>query len=216
MAILTTDFGLVVHVFIGIPIAHDIPRGMAVDTVQAAGKMDVRADMGNIAAAADHLRTRPAVPGRDHGVVAVIQPLIGKGDAAAAVVAAEADIIARQGRQRMIGGMGPFAFDGGIAAGIGSGIIVWKMAGRTPGAVAGRVFLIGFPAKMALGAEFAKQFAGKIFQLGHAVKLLGLAVCRKNVGAMRAVKPAVCSFPGLLNVSDHTAVGVHEIGLHPL
>ena len=40
----------------------------------------------------------------------------------------------------------------------------------------------------------------------------GHTICRKNIFRSCTVKPAVFSFPGFLNVFNHSGIGEHNIG----
>jgi len=145
-----------------------------------------------------------------------MKSLIGERHTAAAVVTAQTDNISGQGCQLMVCRIRPLAFDGKIIPLVGGGIVVWKMACRTPGAVVGGILLIVLSTHVATGTKFAIQFSGKVIQLRDTFEFKWSTIFGKDLCRACTVKLAVLSFPGFLDVFDHAGVGVHNIGPDPL
>ncbi len=136
--------------------------------------------MNHISSPADQHRTRHAVTSRHHGIVAVVQTLVGESDSAATVMAAKTDPVIGQGNKLMVSRIGPLTFYGRIIPFIGGGVVVRKMTGRTARPVAGAVGPVRFDPHMAPGAELAIEFPGNIIQLGHTFDLQGIPCSVRN------------------------------------
>ena len=148
---------------------------MAINAIHPLDIVNVGSDMNHVSPPADQHRTRHAITSRHHGIVAVVQTLVGESDPAAAIMAAKTDPVIGQGSELMVSRIGPLTFYGRIIPFIGGGVVVRKMTGRTARPVAGAVRPIRFDPHMAPGAELAIEFPGNIIQLNHAFDLQGVS-----------------------------------------
>ena len=85
---------------------------MTIDAIHPFSVVNVGSDTNHVSHSADQHRTRHAVTGRHHGVVAVVQPLVGEGDPAAPIMAAKTDPVIGQGGELMVSRIGPLTLNG--------------------------------------------------------------------------------------------------------
>ena len=215
MAILAGGLDLPVQVAVGVPVPHDVPRGVAVDAVHPFLEVDVRGDVGQVPVAVDHRGPRSPAAGGDERVVAVVQPFVGKGDPAAPVVAAGAYLVVRQGGEGVGRGKMALPPHRGVPSLVASGVVEGEVARGAAGGVAGGVRAGGLQPEMAQGAELAVQLPGQVFEPGDSLEPHGSARFVVRPGVPRGVGISVFPFPRELDVPDHPRVGVHEAGLHP-
>src|SRR5690606_28323801 len=157
---------------------------------------DITGDVHRIADATDHHRSRLAAAGRHQAVVAVVESLVGQGDAAAAVVAAQTDPVVRQICHPVDFRVRPLPLDRGVTTLIGGVVIVGEMAGSATAAVAATPDLVRLQADMTQGAKLAVEFAGEMIQLTHTGQLDRLTFNIESFQGLRAVKRAVLPLPG--------------------
>jgi len=216
VAVLAGDLGLVVHVLIGVAVPHDVPGGVAVDALHPGRGVDVRSYAGEVAGAARHRRPREPPLARHHRVVAVVEPLVGEGDPAGAVVAAGADLAIRELLHGMARRVGRFPPQGRLRPPVGRVVVVGEVAGGAPRGVARAEDLAGLLRHVALGAELPVQLPGDVVELGHGFQVAGHAARVVDLPSPAAEEPVLRPLPGEVRVLDHAGGGVHQVGLHPL